>query len=166
MDPNSINIDDLLAKSENNDSLDQSKEETLHQRFARERVEWTNKIRSMSENMKDIYKVSELMTTIYTERQIAVEYYHLLLTILSKVIVKYRKQFAEKYDFYSWKSQKRFPNEKTKEIQILSDIGDLVEKKDELDTHLKFMNSTIGTIDNLIYGIKYKVEIEQISRGK
>jgi hypothetical protein len=116
--------------------------------------------------MKDVFKVSELQTTIYTERQRAVEYYYYLLTVLSKVSKAYRKQFAEKYDYYSFKSQIRFPNEKVKEIQILSELGDIVEKRETLDNHSKFMNSTIESIDKLIYGIKYKVEIEQISRGR
>jgi hypothetical protein len=156
------NFDDFI----NADSNNQAKEKTLEQQFSNERIDWSNKIKSMSDSMKDIFKVSELMIRIYTERQLAVEYYHYLLTVLSKVTIKYRKQFSEKYDYYSWKSQKRFPNEKTKELQILSEISDLVVTRDLLDIHLKFMASTISTIDNLIYGIKYKVEIEQISRGK
>jgi len=157
-----MNFDDFNKGGQDTEKL----EETLEQRFAKERVQWSEKIKSMSDKMKDIFKVSELMTEIYTERQLAVEYYHFLLVTLSKINKKYRKQWAEKYDYYSYKSQKRFPNEKTKELQILSDIEDIVEKRELLDIHLKFMNSSIGTIDNLIYGIKYKVEIEQISRGK
>lgn len=160
MDINNINIDELINKE------DSKEKESLEGRFNKERIEWTNKIQNMSQKMKDIFKVSELMTEIYTERQRAVEYNHYLLTLLSKIIKKYRNQFSEKYDYYSWQSQKRFPNEKTKELKILSEISDLIEKKEALDIHVKFMQQTIGTIDNLIYGIKYKVEIEQISRGK
>jgi len=166
MDVNNINIDELLNKENTEQNSDNNKEETLEQRFSRERSEWTVKIQAMSAKMKDIFKVSELMTEIYTERQISVEYYHMLLTMLSKLNISYRKQWTEKYDFYSWKSQKRFPNEKTKELQILSEISDLTRKRELLDTHIKFTSATIGTIDNLIYGIKYKVEIEQISRGR
>lgn len=147
--------------------IDEKKEEeTLEHRFNRERFEWTNKIKGMSEKMKDIFKVSELMTEIYTERQRAVEYYHFLLGAISKVGKIYRKSFADKYDYYSYKSQKRFPNEKLKENQILSEMSEVVEKREQLEIHAKFINGTIGTIDNLIYGIKYKVEIEQISRGR
>ncbi len=149
------------------DSLKENpKDETLEERFSRERIEWSRKIKDMSDRMKDIFRVSELMTIIYTERQLAVEYNHYLLSVFSKLNRKYRQEFAKKYDHYSFHSQKRFPNEKTKEIQIMADLNDMVEKRDELDIHLKFISNTINTIDNLIYGIKYKVEIEQISRGK
>jgi len=158
-----MSVDDFLKKDEENQNTEK---ENLEQRFNRERSEWSDKIKFMSEKMKDIFKVSELMTSIYTERQLAVEYYHLLFSVLAKVSKKYRKQWAEKYDFYTYKSQKRFPNEKLKEIQILSEIEEIVEKRELLENQLKFINNTIQTIDNLIYGIKYKVEIEQISRGR
>jgi len=140
--------------------------ETLETRFAKERIEWTGKIKDMSDRMKDIFKVSELMVDIYTERQRAVEYYHYLISIFKKVSRAYTKEWSEKYQHYSFKSQVRFPNERTKELQILSEMSDIVEKREEIENHAKFINNTIGTIDNLIYGIKYKVEIEQISRGK
>lgn len=162
-----MTADDFFKKQEEPVTKEDNKEkETLESKFARERLEWSGKLESMSAQMKDVFKVSELQTTIYTERQRAVEYYYYLLSVLSKVSKSYRKQFAEKYDYYSFKSQIRFPNEKVKEIQILSEIGDIVEKREALDNHSKFMNSTIESIDKLIYGIKYKVEIEQISRGR
>jgi hypothetical protein len=164
MDLNNMTTDDFFNKQE--ETPKESKEETLEQRFSKERLNWGNTIESMSAKMKDVFKVSELMTDIYTERQRAVEYYHYLLTVLSKINRSYRKQYSERYDYYSFNSQKRFPNEKLKELQILSEIGDIVEKREAIDIHSKFINNTIGTIDNLIYGIKYKVEIEQISRGK
>jgi len=145
----------------------EEKKETLIERCERERLEWTNKIKEMSNKMKDIFRVSaELMTEIYTERQRAVEYYHYLISILSKINKKYRIQWVQKYDHYSYKSQKRFPNEKTKEMQILSEMGEILDTREIIDNHSKFINSTISTLDNIIYGIKYKVEIENISRGK
>ncbi len=144
----------------------EKKEETLAEKFAKERLEWSSKIEGMSKKMKDIYKVSELQTEVYTERQRALEYYHYLISILSRVNRKYRKEYTTKYDFYSFQSQKRFPNERNKELQIQHEVGDILEKREAIDNHAKFINNTIATIDNLIYGIKYKVEIEQISRGK
>jgi len=156
-----MTTDDFLNRNEKNQN-----EESLTNKFAKERLEWTNKIQSMSKSMKDIFKVSELMTDIYTERQRAVEYHHYLISIISRVNVAYRKKWTEKYDYYTYKSQKRFSTDKKKELQILSEMGDILEKRDELDNHIKFMNNTISTLDNIIYGIKYKVEIEQISRGK
>lgn len=138
----------------------------LEERISKERLEWSNKIEEMSQRMRKVFELNELMTYVYTERQRAVEYYHYLISILSKINRSYRKKWSEKYNYYSFISQKRFPNEKTKELQILSELDDIVRKRDIIDNHSKFIERTIGTIDNIIYGIKYRIEIEQIARGK
>ena len=95
-------------------------QDTMEARFAKERVEWKSKVQNMSIMMKRLPDVAELMTNIYTERQQAVEYYHYLLTLLQKVNKTYRKQFSEKYDFYTYKSQKRFPNDIVIGCELLS----------------------------------------------
>jgi hypothetical protein len=139
---------------------------SMEVRFTNERTEWTSKVNNMSTMMRKVVDVAELMTNIYTERQRAVEYHHYLISLLSKISRTYRKQFSEQYDFYTFKSQKRFPNERIKEIQILSDLAPTVSLREQIENHSKFIDKTIGTIDNIIFGIKSRVEIEQILRGK
>ena len=75
-------------------------------------------------------------------------------------------EFADKYRHYSWNSQYRFPNEKTKQNQILAEIEDLYEMKEALTNHAKYMSDTIQTIDNVIFGIKYRLDVERASVGK
>jgi len=156
-------FDDFIKE---NPPENKEREDTMEVRFAKERVEWTNKVNNMSTMMKRLPDVAELMTNIYTERQRAVEYYHYLISLLSKIGKTYRKQFTEKYDFYTYKTQKRFPNERVKEIQILADLAPTVFLKEQIENHSKFIDKTIGTMDNIIFGIKSRVEIEQILRGK
>jgi hypothetical protein len=139
---------------------------TMAERFMAERVQWTAKIKELGGKMKHIVDMSELMTNIYTERQIAVEYHYYLLGLLSKVNKSYRKQYAEKYDYYTYKSQKRFPNERNKEIQIMSELAPTLTTKESLENHSKFMEDTIKTVDQIIFGIKARVEIENMLRGK
>jgi len=140
--------------------------EVLISRLAAERNVWTAKIKNMSSYLQSVLKISDLQVMIYTERQMASEYHHYLVTLFIKLNRLYRKIFAEKYEFYSYKSQKRFPNENTKTNQILSEMAELVEKREMMDNHIKFMESTIKSIDNIIYGIKSRIEIEQIAKGK
>jgi predicted ATP-binding protein involved in virulence len=143
-----------------------SEKETLEDRFDRERMEWKGKIRSLSSKLSKTSLVAELMTEIYTERQLALEYYHYLISLLIKVNKAYNKSYSTKYKFYSYESQERFPNESAKNMRILSELGDLKEKREVLDNHSKFMDGTAKTIDNIIFGMKTRVDIEQIARGK
>ena len=148
------------------ESFDQVKEESLEERFAREREEWSEKIAQISKKMKQVFDIPELMTTLYTERQRAAEYYHYLITLIIGMNKKYNAAYAERYDYYTTKAQVRYPNESTKHNRILVDLQDMVEKREMVNNHSKFIDKTIGTLDNIIFAIPKRVEIEQISRGK
>lgn len=142
------------------------KEETLEEKFARERLEWSQKIEDMSSKMKNVMAVAELMTTLYTDRQRAVEYYHYLISMIIPMNRKYSAAYAERFEYYTTKAPIRYPNETTKHNRIQVDLAEMIEKRAMVDNHSKFIDRTISTIDNIIFAIPKRVEIEQISRGK
>lgn len=150
-----------LKKDEN-----EVKKLSLADKFDKERLEYSNKVKQITSKLKNVFEISELMTTIYTERQIAVEYYHYLISLLIKLNKVFKSKWSERWEYYTYKSQVRFPNEAEKKNKIISDLKDLVEKRELIENHSKFIDNTIKTLDNIIYGIKSRVEIEQISRGK
>lgn len=137
----------------------------LHEKFQQQRNNWSGKVREMSRKLRRVGELAELMETIYTDRQEATEYKHYLSVLLIKINKKYRGEFAAKYKHYSWGSQYRFPNEKTKQNQILSEMENLYEMKEAISNHVKFMENTVQTIDNVIFGIKYRLDVERISIG-
>jgi hypothetical protein len=159
-------FDEFMNPQPETSQDDKSEKQTLDERFARERFSWGTKIKNMSAKLSRTPQVAELMTEIYTERQIALEYYHYIISLLIKINKVYNKSYSEKYKFYSYQSQERFPNETSKNMRILAELADLKEKRESLDNHSKFMDGTIKTIDNIIFGIKSRIEIEQIGRGK
>lgn len=171
MEDNSTNIipesfDEFLNPEPETSHDNKSEKETLEERFARERTAWVGKIKAMSAKLSKTLLVAELMTEIYTERQIALEYYHYIISLLVKVNKSYNKSYSEKYKFYSYQSQERFPNETSKNMRILAELADLKEKREILDNHSKFMDNTVRSIDNIIFGMKTRVDVEQIARGK
>jgi hypothetical protein len=46
------------------------------------------------------------------------------------------------------------------------DLADQVEQRATIENHSKYIDKTISTMDNIIFAIAKRVEIEQISRGK
>jgi hypothetical protein len=48
----------------------------------------------------------------------------------------------------------------------MADLAPTVSLRDQIENHSKFIDKTVGTMDNIIFGIKNRVEIEQILRGK
>jgi len=139
--------------------------ENLEERFQRERLEWNNKIAEMSKSLKNVYSMQDLMLTIYTERQLCIEYYNYILSLLITINKKYRKDFADKHKYYTYNSQERFTSETLKSNRILADLGDLVEQKDRLELHSKFMYSTVESIDKIIWAVSQRIKLEELSRG-
>jgi hypothetical protein len=160
------NFDDFMAPEPDKSPDETAEGKTLEGRFSEERLSWSAKIKEMAKAFSDIVKTGELMTEVYTERQRALEYYHYIISLLVKLNKKYNKSYSEKWKFYTYDGNERFPNETQKVARILADLADLKEKREALDNHAKFMEGTVKTIDNLIFGIKYKIEITQIGRGK
>lgn len=144
---------------------DVPKEISLEEKFANERLEWSAKIDEMTKKVKPVFEIPELMTYLYTERQRAIEYYHYLVSLMISMNRKYNAAYMERQEYYTTKAQIRYPNESTKHTKILVDLADMVEKRAAVDNHSKFMTQTIATIDNVIWAIPKRVEIEQIARG-
>jgi len=145
---------------------EKSEKQTLEERFARERLSWSAKVKEMSTKLKRALDVAILMTEIYTERQRGLEYYHYLISLLIKINKNYKKSYAERHEYYTFKSQKRFANVAAMNNQISVELEGIVEKREILDNHAKFMLETVKTVDNLIFGMKTRIDIEQIARGK
>jgi hypothetical protein len=140
--------------------------EILEERFSNERIEWSKKITDMGVKLGKILEIPNLMITLYTERQRALEYYHYLISLLIGINKTYRKSYDERHDYYTNKIQVRYPNESTKHNRILVDLHEILQQRETLENHAKFILGTVSTIDNIIYAIPRRIEIEQISRGK
>ena len=137
-------------------------------KFEKDRIEWTEKIQQMAHQLSKIETIADLQVNVYTERQTAVEYKHFIISKINKVNKAIRKKYAERYDYYSLPNNKdcqyRYP-EQAKTQKIWSDLADINYIKDCLENHLTFLDQTIKTIDNIIYGINNKIKLEEYIRG-
>ena len=118
----------------------------------------------MSERLRDIYKVADLQTDIYSYRQVAVEYCHTLQVHLQKVNHIFRARKIERWEHYTRNYDLRMDKE-PKELHIYVDIVDINERRELLLNHLEFMRETIKTIDTISFGIKHRIQLEEYRRG-
>ena len=138
--------------------------EQLITRFKKEREEWTERIKNMSERLKDIYEIAELQVDLYSYRQIAVEYCHTLMVHLSKVNHVFRARKIERWEYYTRNYDLRMDKD-PKELHIYVDIADVNERIELLQNHLDFMRESTKTIDSMTFGIKYRIQLEEYKRG-
>lgn len=141
-----------------------SKNVELFNRFEKERGLWKESVVDMSNRLSDIYKVSDLLTDLYSQRQVALEYAHNLQSLLIQLNRTYRQRRVERWDYYTKNYDLRMDKE-PKELHINVDLANLVERKDMLQNHLDYMRQTITSIDTICYGIKHRVSLEEYKRG-
>ena len=141
------------------------KQQSLDDLYRKERLKWSDDIKAMTIRLKNVMEIQLLMVDVYSERQRAVEYYHYLISLLIGVNKSYRRKYAERFKHYTDSIQIRVNKDQINNL-INNDVESLALHREKLENHAKFMNNTVSTIDNIIYGIKYRIEIEQISRGK
>lgn len=141
-----------------------SSNEPIYTRFAKERDEWSQRIQDMSERLRDIYKLSDLLTDLYSYRQIALEYTHTLMSHLSKLNATYRVKKVERFDYYSRGYDLRLDKD-PKNDHINADLNLLVERRELLQNHLDYFRSTVGTIDSMCFGVKHRMALEEFRRG-
>lgn len=145
---------------ETKNTEDSEKKETTYERFGRERQAWRMKIKNQTERMVNIHTLTEVMTDIMSERQVALEYTHTLMSVLAKVNAELRKQKKGKELYYT-QGYDLVLKPDVKKLFIDVDLEELVIKQELLSTHLSYMRGTVDTFDKMIYGIKWRLQIKE-----
>jgi hypothetical protein len=141
-----------------------SSNDALAARFRKEREEWISKIQDFSDNLRTVSQIGELMVEVYSQRQIAVEYSHTLMSHIIKINKIYREKKHEKYIYYTQNYDVRLDKD-AREGHIGYDLTEIIEKRDMVQNHLEYFRETIKTIDNIIFGIKHRISLEEYRRG-
>lgn len=144
-------------------SQEPEKKENLVEKFDRERKEWTSKVEHMSEGIRDIYNCTDMLTEGLSNRQIALEYSHTLMGVLSKINAELREKRKERYLYYTQSYDLKLDKD-PKNMFIDVDLKKQVMLQELFQNHLNFIRGTIDTIDKLIWGIKWRLSLEDYRR--
>jgi hypothetical protein len=137
--------------------------ETIEERFAIERKQWNARISELAKKIKDINSIASLQVDVYSTRQELVEYYHYLISLISRKNIGIRERKRGRYEFYTnGYDYKLSPSQK--EMYIKVDLVELFKVRDELENHSKYIEKTMSTVDNIIFGIKHRISLEEYRR--
>jgi hypothetical protein len=132
--------------------------------FENERAEWKEKVQVLAIEMKDIKTLAKAQVDMFSSRQVLLEYSYKLASIISKLSSRYRSDKANKLRHYSENNDVRYgSNEKT--VLIEGDLTEITEKIELVESHRKFIDQTIQTVDHMLYGVKSRISLEDYLRG-
>ena len=132
--------------------------------FADERSEWTEKIQVLAIEMRDIKTLAKAQVDMFSYRQMLLEYSYKLASIVAKLNSKYKSEKGRKMREYSENNNIRY-GATEKSLLIEGDLIEITEKIDLVESHRKFMDQTIQTVDHCLYGVKSRIALEEYLRG-
>lgn len=140
-----------------------SEKESFSDRFETEKQEWTVRIGDIASRFKNIEGLAEVQVDLYSQRQLATEYIHQMMVKQSQLkkfwLVEWKKvydKFENSDVRYGEKERTKFADEATSKIKF---------KMEMIAHHIDFFRETVKTIDNMIFGVKHRVDIEDFKRG-
>ena len=132
----------------------------LDEYLAKQRVEWTEKIKELTEDLKKGTNLEQVSSYTLSYRQILVE---LLASMSNKirgqktsVDQKYKQKWLEYYN-YDYKL-----SDKQREKFVEADISDDKHMLELLETQKSFIEASVKTLDNMGFAIKNRLDMSRL----
>lgn len=150
---------------ENNQA--QQPQQSVDEILTEQRAKWTKEIDDLNASMASLVKVDELMNTVYSKRQAAVDYYYAMNNVILKQSKEYKASFNKMFNEIKINgfNGMRFTSDQAIQRQVEVELQDKKELIDLLVSQNAFIKETIATIDNIIYAIKDKIKIKEMLNG-
>lgn len=143
---------------------DPKEELTVEEQFEGSRKDWLNTVRSMAEKLRGINQLADVQVELYSNRQVVLEHNHYLMSLFSKVNGKYKLKRKERYDHYYKNSDVRLNKGEIEDL-VNGDTYTQKEKVEMFEHQIEYFRETIKTIDNMIYGVKSRIDFEKFKNG-
>ncbi len=135
--------------------------EKLNEFLNTKRKEWTERVKSLAEDIRDVKKLSEVSVFVSSYRAMLVEN-------IAEVAVKVRQRYSVYYVHYKQKyhSYMRYDfklTDKRIDIMIQADLRYKLEEIGYLEAQLDFYKECVKTLDQMAWGIKNKIAIENLN---
>jgi hypothetical protein len=140
--------------------MNEETKQKISVKFQERRSEISKEIYTNIEKLSNLKTLKEAQVNMLSLRQRLLEDNHTLLEHLTILRKKYREERATELENISRNLQLRYQaNEKT--VVIDGRTSATKESLEMFETQVSFFNESIKTIDNIIFGIKTRLDIEK-----
>ena len=134
-------------------------------KMSNSRKYWKEVVNSLTNRLKgDIKDVIDVNAETISHRQSVVDEINIYSVRIYKLVTKIKVLSKQRYEFYATSYQvKTNGSEKLKLIEY--DLAENQEFVNELDEHVNFLRETAKNLESLTYGVKNKIELNNILGG-
>jgi hypothetical protein len=116
----------------------------------------------MAHKIIDMGKMTELQVELYSNRQIVLEESHYLQSLLAKITKTYRKSVGAKTVDFMTGDRKLKMGETN--ILVEASVSELKEQIDLFESQIEYMQETKKNIDNMVFGLGHRIQLEEYRR--
>lgn len=135
-------------------------QERMAERFEKERKKISKEIYENIGYLSKLTTLREAQVNMLSLRQRLLEDNHTLLEHITKLRRDYRKQRAHALEKLSSNQQYRFQS-KEKDALVDGKVSETKHWLEMFENQITFFNDTMRTVDNIIFGIKTRLDIEK-----
>ena len=139
------------------DKNQETKQDSFESRFENERKEWREKIETWSSLFSNIEKIPELQVSLFSAQGQLADYKGRLSTFYNKSNNLFRDKRGNTIQTFSDSPVRHTAPEKAALLEKA--LKDDLLKLELVNGHIEFISDIYDIIKNMIYSIKYRVEI-------
>ena len=138
--------------------------EDFSERFQGERTTWSNQVTSIGARFREVENLAEVQVDLYSKRQQALEYQYKLIHIHTKLKHVFAAQYKRALEEAGRMDDVRYSDKERAKIAEAA-VNGIRLKMETVANHIEFFRETIKTIDNMIFGVKHRIDIENFKAG-
>jgi hypothetical protein len=121
-------------------------------------------VQEIAGRFRSVEVLAEVQIDLYSRRQEAIEYLFKLIGIHNKLKKAYALEYKVAYDKIGLNEDLRY-NDKEKAKIAEGLTAETKFKLESVNSQMEFFRETTKTIDNMIFGVKHRIEIENFKIG-
>ena len=133
----------------------------LNSKFTKERGMYSLEIKSGVELLYNIKNLKEVQVKFLSLRQRLLEDNHKLLEYLRTANSKLKIKKSKEWEKISKSLAERYQSHE-KKVLVEGKITDIQEMVDMIQDQIGFYSESIKTVDNVLYGLKTRVDVEKM----
>ena len=134
--------------------------ETILDKFKSDRDNYSLEIRRNIEKLNNIKDLKEVQIFFLSTRQRLLEDNHTLIDNLSKLKKGYRQKKGKEWENVSNQNMRYQGHEK--KVIVEGKTTELQETIEIIENQISFMDGSIKTVDNVLFGLKTRLDLEKL----
>jgi len=134
--------------------------QSISEKFKQERDNYSLEIRRNIEKLNNIRDLKEAQIFFLSTRQRLLEDNHTLIDTLSKLNKSYRQKKGKEWENASNQNIRYQSHEK--KVIVEGKTSDMQETVEIIENQIAFMDGTIKTVDNVLFGLKTRIDLEKL----